>query len=254
MVTPEMNKRQAKSGERTPLETMNLSLATARTNEKIIVEGDFLEAWTDGSLDGISLRFNKENADIIYLNQRKRIEGFPFWTIYLTNTAQAGRTLNLLIGREARGIAPSAGAISPHTYRLRSDKDTHFTGSIVQNAKEDENLIGLPANRVRITGIALQSDQQLNYRVIFWTTDGFDNTDLDLDTFCAEVQIPLVTSGFRIAGANQYYLDVRGLEIEYEDDDASQELHVSLMNLSATTKNAGATGEVVLEIYYELKS
>ena len=241
------------SGELKPYETISLSLATARTAFPIIAEGDFVEAWTDGAYEGIGIRFERADNPILYLSRRKVIEGFHFWRIFLTNTAQASRTLDLMIGREGRGVAP--GVVTQlHTYRLRTDKDTHFTGSIAQNAKEDENVTGLPSNKIRITGLALQSDQQLNYRVIFWTKDTFDDTDLDPDTFCGELQVPLVSSGFQIAGAGQYYLDLRGLDIDYEDDDGTQELHVSLMNLSATAKNAGATGEVVLEIYYELKS
>lgn len=134
---------------------------------------------------------------------------------------------------------------------LRSDKDTHFTGQIVQNAQETENLTGLAWSKVRITGIMLQADQQLNFRVILWSKDTFDDTDLDADAFIAEVQVPLVTAGFQVAGANQWYLDIRGVEIPYQDEDSTNEVHISLQNLSATAKNAGATGEVVVELAYE---
>jgi hypothetical protein len=134
---------------------------------------------------------------------------------------------------------------------LRADKDTHFTGGIVQNAKEDENLTGLLNNKIRVTGVSIQADQALKFKVLFWTTDTFDDIDLDLDTFCGEVELDLSLEGFQIGGSGQYYLDMRGLDIDYRDADSSNELHVSLMNLSAAAKNAGATGEVALEIYYE---
>lgn len=52
-------------------------------------------------------------------------------------------------------------------------------------------------------------------------TDGFDNTDLDLDRFCGEVEIDLPTNVYQIGRANQYYLDMRGLEIDYEDEEAN---------------------------------
>lgn len=139
------------------------------------------------------------------------------------------------------------------TYRLRSDKDSHFTGAINQNATEEENLTGLIANKIRITGVSVQSDQSLDYKLIFFKTDGFADTDLDLDTFASEQEMDLPSYGWRIAGANQYYMAVDGLAIDYQDDDETHELHVALQNLSATAKNAGATGEVVVEIRYEVR-
>lgn len=136
---------------------------------------------------------------------------------------------------------------------LRSDKDTHFTGAIVQNAKEDENLTGLVSNKIRVTGVSIQADQNLKFKVLFWTKDTFDDIDLDEDTYCGEVELDLNLEGFRISGAGQYYLDMRGLDIDYEDHDASHELHISLLNLSVTSKDAGGVGEVVVEVYYELR-
>ncbi len=134
---------------------------------------------------------------------------------------------------------------------LRSDKDTHFTGAIAQNAKEDENLAGLVSNKIRITGVSIQAKENLNFRLIFWGTDGFDDTNLDNDKFQAETKLDIPTYGYRIGGANQYYLDMRGVEIDYEDLDRTQELHISLMCLSAAGKTAGANGEVVVEVFYE---
>jgi len=139
-------------------------------------------------------------------------------------------------------------------YKLVTDKDTHFTGAILQNATEEENLTGLVSNRIRITGVAIQADQQLDFRVAFFRTDGFADTNLDLDTFQSEVELDLPSYGWRIAGAGQYYMVVNSLDIPYEDADKTYELHVALQNLSATAKNAGATGEVVVAIYYEERS
>lgn len=134
---------------------------------------------------------------------------------------------------------------------LRSDKDSHFTGAIAQNAVESENLTGLAWNKVRIRGIMLQADQQLKFRLIFWSKDTLDDTNLDLDAYIGEQEVDLVASGFQVAGANQWYLDIRGLSIDYQDEDSTNELHISLQNLSPTAKAAGATGEVVVEVTME---
>lgn len=247
-------RKKVESGAWMPYEVKTLSLTNVRTNEPLKVQGDFIHAWTDGELDGIGVRLNKTDAGLLYFKRRNPIKGVPFWELYLTNTAQAGKALDLMIGREAAAEAQTAEvtvSLSQKFHTLRSDKDTHFTGAIAQNAMEDENLTGLLSNKMRITGINLQADENLDFRVIFWKTDGFENADLDLDRFCGEVQVDLPTNGYRIAGANQYYLDVRGLDIDYEDEDASNELHVSLMCLSAAGKTAGGGGEVVLEVFYE---
>lgn len=247
-------RRKVESGEWVPYEIKTLPLDSAREDELIPIQGDFVHAWTDGVLDGIGVRLGRKQNDIAYFKRRNPISGFPFWGLYLTNTAQPGRTLDLMIGREASAEAVTTEVTVSSTqyfYTLRSDKDSHFTGAIAQNAKEDENLTGLLGNKVRITGVSLQADENLSFRVVFWKTDGFEDADLDLDRFCGEVVIDLPTDGYQIAGANQYYLDMRGLDIDYEDEDASNELHVSLMCLTAAGKTAGAGGEVVLEIFYE---
>ena len=235
---------------------VEISLATARTgtaNQDEVVEGTFLYAQTDGSLDGVGVKFNSLDADTVYFDEFNGIHT-PFWRLYIINPAQSGKTLKLYVGRSNESEISAGKQIVmavPKFHKVTTDKDTHFTGAIVQNAKEDENITGLLTNKIRITGISLQSDQQLWYRLIFWKTDGFDDTDLDSDSFCGEVEVDLVLCGFQIGGANQYYLDVRGLDLDYEDEDASNELHMSLMNLSATGKNAGGTGEVAVTVYYE---
>jgi len=53
--------------------------------------------------------------------------------------------------------------------------------------------------------------------------------------------------------ANQYYLDVSGLEALYEDVDETVTLHVSLQNLSTTAKIAGANGAVQFDFKYVMK-
>ena len=131
-----------------------------------------------------------------------------------------------------------------------TDKDVHFTGAIVTNAQETENITGLLSNRYMVRGVNIQSDQPLYFRLIFWGSDTFDDTDLDVDTFLDFVDLDMTGGGaaFRIAGANQYYLNSGDLQIVYEDYDITRELHISLQNLSAVAKNAGTTGEVQIDI------
>lgn len=136
---------------------------------------------------------------------------------------------------------------------LRSDKDTHFTGALAQNAIEVES-INFPSiwrtagvNECIIEGLSIQSDQNLEWDVYIFTSSEFDNTDLDLDVMIDMFNFP-TTAGKTIAGANQYYypFPANNISIPYSDAENTGKLHVGLVNRSATGKNAGATGEIVI--------
>lgn len=243
------------SGAFRPYQVHNIDdMTTAQDNLEIPIEGDSLSCWTNGSYAGIGVRFNNKNSDIVYFSRVNPIRTVPFWKVYLTHGSQVGKSMSLFAGRQFSAIPSfpiNAAAILQPFHSVKTDKDTHFTGAIVQWATEEENLGGLIANKVRITGIAIQSDQQLDYRVVLFSRDTFANADLDVDTFYTEVELDMVSYGFQIAGAGQYYMAVNGLSVDYEDLDGSGELHIALQNLSAVAKNAGATGEVRLEFVYE---
>ncbi len=130
---------------------------------------------------------------------------------------------------------------------IRSDKDTDFTGAIAQDAQEQGNITGLSRNKGTIESISIQSDQNLEWDVFLFVSDTFENTDLDLDRFVEFANFP-VSSGKQIAGANQFYYSLTGLGIPYRDEDSSLELHIALVNRSATAKNAGATGEITITV------
>lgn len=134
-----------------------------------------------------------------------------------------------------------------------TNKDTHFTGALAMNAKEDESITGLLANSIMIRGVNAQSIQNLKYRLIFWGSSEFDNADTNIDSYVSDVVLDFTDtlSAFRIAGAGQYYLDVGGLEIPLNT--ANLTLYCSLQNLSATSKLAGSTGAVQFDIKYGLR-
>ena len=115
---------------------------------------------------------------------------------------------------------------------------------------EEENLTGLTSNKITIKKITIQADQPLDFVVLLFGKDTFDTVDLDTDSFLASEELDLPTDGIRIGGAGQYYLDMFGLDLDYVDADGTNELHVALLNKSATSKNAGATGEVKITFTY----
>lgn len=135
---------------------------------------------------------------------------------------------------------------------VTTDKDVEFTTAITQFNHDTENLSGLSDNKVFIRGVNIQSIQPLKYRLIFWTKDTFADINLNDDSYIDDVILDLSDEDntFRINNTGQYYLNVTNLNILYEDQDETNEIHCSLQNLSAADKNAGATGYVQLDIKY----
>lgn len=144
---------------------------------------------------------------------------------------------------------------------VSSDKDTHFTGALATNAIEAENLTDIKARSGYIESVTIQSDQNLDWDLFFWATDGHeDATDYDNDYFLGKV-VFVAADGERIAGAGQYYYSTSNSSqpfrpFPYIDKDAvdaatgAAELHIGLVNRNSTSKSAGASGEVVVRITY----
>ena len=138
-------------------------------------------------------------------------------------------------------------------YTVSSDKDIHFTGELTKNAVERENITGLRSNRIRISKISIQADQQLLFELLLYGTDKFEEADLDEDRFIASVEFNLPMYGFQQT-TGQWRLDIENLNIDYLDVDETKEIHAVLRNLSPTSKNAGATGEVKLDFLCESRA
>lgn len=142
------------------------------------------------------------------------------------------------------------------TFSIRSDKDTHFTGALLQNNQEVAAL-SLPAeidinaiSEFSIEGITIQSKQNLLWQVMIWGAVGADDADLDLDTFKDSVSFPS-SSGESIGNGagSQFYYPSADLDIPYKFASPNDlKLYVGLVNRSLTAKLAGVTGEVVIEI------
>lgn len=252
-------------GQRKDYRVISLSMSSARADEEILVDGQAVHIWTDGNASSISFKLNSKSADSIYVSRRNMVD-LPFFALYITHSAQAGKSLDILVLRSPASVIATSAAtnasiggmgitLPPETiYTLSSDKDTHFAGSLATNAKEDENITGLVGDKIRIYGISLQADQPLHFWLLFWSKDSFDDTDLDADAFLGAIEVDLSLWGLRPGGAGQYYMSLEDVGLDYIDADATQELHVSLMNVDAASKNAGATGEVKVDVKYALRS
>jgi len=79
-----------------------IPMDAAVTDKEIELPGNSLSVSTDGSLSGATIRFDSAVNDIIPLDRFKDFYFYPggFSKIYVTFTAQAGKTLYLFVGRE----------------------------------------------------------------------------------------------------------------------------------------------------------
>ena len=231
---------------------ITLDMATARKDAVFDEVADFIIIDNQDASVACEIRLNEPEFEKLDLRKFSKLQG-TIWRFYITNAAGTG-SIELLLCRGLAFLAEEVGAGAeklPPFYTLRSDKDDHFTGAIITNATEEENLTGLIGNKVKITGMVVLSDQQLNYRVVLFSTDAFADADLDIDSLINEFEFDMLSYGRRIADTGKYSMVVTDLDMDYIDEDGTKELHVALQNLSSTTKTAGSDGEVILRFIYE---
>ncbi len=137
---------------------------------------------------------------------------------------------------------------------IASLKGTHFTGALADNAIESES-ISLPdewvtagINKLVISELSFQAVEDLDWELIFWANGNYNSSDQDTSKIITRFSVAASTSE-QIAGANQFiYENPLAQSIEYNDEDNSSKIHVSLVCRSAAGKTAGAGGYVVLRI------
>ncbi|RLG34406.1 hypothetical protein DRN97_02535 [Methanosarcinales archaeon] len=127
---------------------------------------------------------------------------------------------------------------------ISTDKDVHFTGAIGLNQIEYEDIPGLPTNKITIRGVNIQAEEARLYTLWLWKSSTHANSDLDVDSFRDFINLDVATSGKRIAGSGQWYLQSSNLCILYEDDDPPTAegyytLHLGLMVSAGGSKSAG---------------
>ena len=151
---------------------------------------------------------------------------------------------------------------------VRTDKDVDFVLGIAQNTADTANLVppaALGADgacRSVLKSISILSDQQLAWNLQLYSRNTFvaGQADLDAEFFLGQWSF-IEADGTQVAagGPFQYYID--GLDIPYFCGDFDThatfvagakrpqgQIHLQLVNRSSTSKNAGATGEIVIDL------
>lgn len=139
-------------------------------------------------------------------------------------------------------------------WTVRSDKDTSYTTQILPSGSMDlESFSSLPGNddvqpiAVTINRLSILSDENLPWDVmLFRNATSQPNADADLDSMVHFVSFA-DTDAVQIEGTGLYRYSVSDLNLKYKPDDRT--FHVGLINRSlASSKTAGANGEVVIEL------
>ena len=138
---------------------------------------------------------------------------------------------------------------------ISMDKDVHFTEAIGLNEIEYEDIPGLPTNKITIRSVNIQVKQPMLYTLWLWKSATHASSDLNEDSFRDFINLDVSTSGKRIAGSGQWYLQISNLCILYEDDDPPTAegyytLHLGLMVSSGSGKSAAPDGELQIDISY----
>ena len=131
---------------------------------------------------------------------------------------------------------------------IETNKDIHFTEEILTNNCENE-ILNLEISKYVINGVSIQSKQPLNYRVLFYGSNDFNNININTEKYIGSVDLDLTQEPtFRINNENQYRLNSEDLKLQYKDFLYTNKLYISLMNLSNKSKQSGTNGEIKLII------
>lgn len=154
---------------------------------------------------------------------------------------------------KGRGAPDFVKEFRQSIYIIDTDPGLHFTGALAQGVSEGEDITGLRTDRIRINEITIQSDQQLKYLLMIYRKDTKEESDLDDDSFLSAIEFDLETYGIQ-QDTSQWKMSISDVDLDYMDDDETKELHLVLVNLSTTTKNAGADGNVKFSFLCETRA
>lgn len=135
--------------------------------------------------------------------------------------------------------------------RVATSAATDFRAAVAQNvmATLDLTVPGTLGQKVvgRVTGLVLKSAENLDWEVVLFRTAAFATLNADTSKFSGRVNF-VIASGIRYpsAASGFFYYATAGLDILYQDEDATGKLHIGLIPRSAG-KSAGDAGAIALE-------
>lgn len=158
------------------IETLTIDLSIARSEQELSVSGLFIYASeaTDTTAN-LQIRHNEQESGLITITKNFG-PVFPFYRLFLTNAAQAGKTITLIIGRAAPfDIKDNRSQTDTLTTleQIRDDQRS-TTGTINAEATigdvAEETLLAVNPNR---RSLSVQANPaNTGYIYIFYVTAG----------------------------------------------------------------------------------
>jgi hypothetical protein len=120
-------------------------------------------------------------------------------------------------------------------FRIRSDKDTHFTTAIAANGGIEEEDIIFPnrAKKCAVVHAAIQADEALNWELWLASRAMKSHPDMDGDSIVGRIPLDLATNGKRYAAGAQYYYDTALAAPFPVIDDSAAILNMDMESLRA---------------------
>ena len=126
---------------------VSIDLTTARTKEKIYLSGIKIEVGSyDGSIDGCCFSLNSPHAGVIYPSEIQSITS-PYKWLYLTNTAQSGKTLVLYVSFNIDAVEGIRGAIqqdsrfTAHTFKASTKTSADAAAPLTASSDKYRNVV-----------------------------------------------------------------------------------------------------------------
>jgi hypothetical protein len=154
-------------------------------------------------------------------------------------------------------------------YKQRTDATVQWTGALATNAAAtaDITLTSYPGYNGQIEsilrGITVASVQNLAWEFDFFMSNTYQGSSTNTDTFIGRWSFA-ATDGVQIAATGDYLYYIDGLEIPLWNTDTAAitggngavagtaQLHIALVNRSATSKIAGASGNITATLWLEV--
>ncbi len=140
---------------------------------------------------------------------------------------------------------------------FRTDKASHFTTAIAQNAIDWEHIpIPERIKRCAILSAAIIGKETIDFDLYFFSQDDENQAAVENDDYLAKVDLDIPSDGHQIGGAELYRLDVPLTSpIIYFDEDATDaippEFHLGLVPRTAGGKAVNPAGDLEIIIIYD---
>lgn len=154
-------KRRLVNGEFKPHEYVGgnngLDMTVARTDAEFSIEGDTISWATKGTLEGVTIRLNHPNNPPIQCDLLQDWREV-FYRIFVTHTAQAGKTLFISVGRES-----SASGVSQTIYTELKNKVSAVLDSSTANINNGATYTGtaFSVEEYGLIAVSLFADRNL---------------------------------------------------------------------------------------------